>query len=659
MGNAPFPMGPPPGGRVDESLKEKKPKSVKEIPLYLKNVFGKFFFRLFYIFRLVWDTKKWVMAVMSLLSVLSGILPVLSAFVASLLINALAAAYVAGAQSFSDKFPQIAALLVLQFACIFALTLTSNINTLVTRITGELVVNHVNVKMMSKAQSIDLKSFDNPEFYARLENASREADRRPVQILSSVFTIISTLISVISFIAILWAVSPTAPFIVLALAIPSGIISFVFRKKNFLYMRRRSKNRRQLTYYSSLMTNKDLVKEVRIFGLSGELIKRYGDIFTVYFTGLKKLFINEGSWNIGIAMLSAAANCIIFLYVAKKVMLGEIMVGDYSLYTGALNSISSGIAVFIATSSSIYEGTLFIDNLIAFMGEEKTVVPVLPTGMEKPRKLVRHVGHRFVFENVSFRYPGTSRDVIKNVSFTLNPGDTVVLVGLNGAGKTTLIKLLTRLYDPTQGRILLDGYDIREYAVEDLYSAIGIIFQDFGKYAVTVGENIAFGQIDEPYKEDRIKTAAVQSGSSGFIEELAQKYDTPLMRYFEEDGVELSVGQWQKLSVARAFYSNSDILILDEPTASLDAIAEQEIYAQFDTLRRDKTTVFVSHRLSSATAADKILVLSQGALIEEGRHSELMAQKGEYYKLFSAQAKRYIENADIIIKGEGSGGNRN
>jgi len=218
----------------------------------------------------------------------------------------------------------------------------------------------------------------------------------------------------------------------------------------------------------------------------------------------------------------------------------------------------------------------------------------------------------------------------------------VVLVGLNGAGKTTLIKLLTRLYDPTEGEILLDGHDIREYAVEDLYSMFGIIFQDFGKYAVNVKENIIFGQLERDAGDDDVRLAAEQSSAAQFIDALPDKYDTPLMRYFEENGIELSIGQWQKLSIARAFYSDSDILILDEPTASLDPMAEQEIFNQFDNLRKDKTTIFVSHRLSSATTASKIVVLEYGEVVEEGTHRELMQKKGRYCELFSTQAKRYI-----------------
>jgi ABC-type multidrug transport system fused ATPase/permease subunit len=234
--------------------------------------------------------------------------------------------------------------------------------------------------------------------------------------------------------------------------------------------------------------------------------------------------------------------------------------------------------------------------------------------------------------------------VLKNINVTIEPGETVVIVGLNGAGKTTLVKLLTRLYDPSSGTVMLDGYDIREYDVDELYDMFGIIFQDFGKYAVTAGENIVFGDIEREAGPEEVREAARKSGSDVYIEGLRNGYDTPLMRYFEADGAELSIGQWQKLAIARAFYSDSDILILDEPTASLDPLAEQEIFNQFEALRSDKSSIFVSHRLSSATTASKIVVLRDGRVSEIGSHRELMEKKGDYYVLFSTQAKRYIEN---------------
>ena len=300
--------------------------------------------------------------------------------------------------------------------------------------------------------------------------------------------------------------------------------------------------------------------------------------------------------------------------------------------------------------TTIYEGTLFIDNLTSFLKEEPTVVPVLPEERkeEGPLKVKHGQAHTIEFRHVSFIYPGTERKVLDDVNLVIRPGETLVLVGLNGAGKTTLLKLLTRLYDPTEGVILLDGEDIRAYDVKDLYSMYGIIFQDFGKYAVSVTENIHFGDIRKEMKEEDIRKAAEEADATDYIGHLPGGFDTPLMRIFEENGIELSIGQWQKLAIARAFYSDSDVLILDEPTASLDPMAEQEIFNQFDRLRADKTTIFVSHRLSSATVASKIAVLEYGKLIEEGDHRTLMAKRGRYYELFSTQAKRYVTEGEAI-----------
>ncbi len=627
-------------GMDNDELKEPLPKNIKEVPGYLKRVVLKFFKRLFYIFSLVWNTAPWILITLTVIALFTGFLPVVTAWVAAELLNVLADAYVAATSGAPIEFMKILSMLILQFICIISTSFFNHLNSLVVRVSGEMVANHVKTMMMQKAKEVDLQSFDRPEFYERLENAQREASMRPVQIINATFHSVSIFISMLSFVAILFTVSPWAPIFIVLLSLPAGMVAYVYRKKAFKYIRMRSKDRRQLNYYSGLMTNKDLVKEIRIFGLSDLFVKRYAQTFKKYFKGLKKIYLKEGFWNMLVSLLSAFAHCVLFLFVAWQVWLGKLKVGNYSLYTGALNQITSGLNSLISSTSTIYEGTLFIDNLIVFMEEKPTILTVT----DKKREIKRHIPHELEFKNVSFRYPGTERYVIKDLNVTIKAGDTVALVGVNGAGKTTLVKLITRLYDPTEGEILLDGKNLKEYNPEELYKIYGIIFQDFGKYAVTVSENIAFGEVDDKLDMDRIKQAAEQSNANEFISRLPKEYDTPLMRYFEDDGIELSVGQWQKLSVARAFYSDSDILILDEPTASLDAIAEQEIYDQFDTLRKDKTTIFVSHRLSSATTADVIFVLDNGELVECGSHSELMQNCGVYHKLFTTQAGRYLES---------------
>ncbi len=643
-------FGPMPG---QPYKRPEEPKGLRDLPRYLGEVIGGFCSRLAYIVKLVWQTGRWILILMVLTAILSGILPVIGSLLSREILNALqdiiagrVAAEVSGT-SFVAVFwgSMVMFLLIFYFLYRILNQAVTRLQTAVTRIAGEKVVRQVRVQIMQKAKELDLASFDLPEFYEKLENANREAGMRPISVMSATFDVISKTISLVSYIVIL-ATAPgmwwTAPIMFL-ISLPTAIVNFSYKHKTFLYMRRRSKDRRQMNYYSGLMVNKDMVKEIRMFDLADQFTERYNNVFEKYFAGLRKLILRESAWQIGLTVLSSVVNCVFFGMIAVKVFSGTIQIGDYSLYTGALTSIASTVASLINVSANVYEGTLFIDNLITFMKEKPTVIP----SVAEPVRIPGGQSHTIEFEHVSFAYPGSDRLVLKDVNLTFRPGETVVLVGLNGAGKTTFIKLLTRLYDPTEGRILLDGRDLREYDLGDLYRLFGIIFQDFGKYAVSVSDNIRFGDIHRPEDGEAIRHAAAESSAHEFIERLPEGYDTPLMRIFEQDGTELSIGQWQKLAVARAFYSRSDILILDEPTASLDPMAEQEIFNQFDALRRDKTTIFVSHRLSSATVASKIVVLEYGEVIEEGTHKELMDRKGRYHELFTTQASRYLENEEI------------
>lgn len=627
------PGGPPP---IHSNVPHpKRPKGIKNvIPFWidcLKNMIK----RLVYIYKLVWDARPALMFILAFMAVFNGVQSIIGAYISKMLLDGLQLAV----QGQLESFQTLGLLLLLQILFQLAVTIINSVSNIVTRLSNELLTNSIKLKIMNKAKTIDMAKFDLPEFYSQLENANREAGNRPIQVLQASFSIVSTLISLIGFIAVLGSRLWYAPLLIIATTLPSAIITYRYRRKMFSYVRRRSKDRREMDYYSGLLVDKDLVKEVKLFDLSQTFIGKYKQIFSNYFKGLKTLIVAEGVWGIVIAILSSIVNGGIFLSIAKSVFDGKMSIGDYSLYTNALFSISTNVSTLISTSASIYEGTLFIDNMIAFMEVEPQLVP----SIKNPRKVQHHAQHTIEFKNVSFCYPGTNRYVLKKINLTLRPGETVVLVGLNGAGKTTLLKLLTRLYDPTEGTILLDGYDIREYDVKDLYSMFGIIFQDFGKYAFTVQENIGFGESKRMTDTDAIKEAAQKSSADEFIQKLKKGYQTPLMRIFEDNGLELSIGQWQKLAVARAFFRNSDIIILDEPTASLDPLAEQEIFTQFETLSKGKTTIFVSHRLSSATIASKIVVLEYGEIIEIGTHKELMQKNGKYAQLFQTQAHRYIE----------------
>lgn len=621
------------------------PKNLKDLPRYLRELLGGFFTRFFYIVKLVWQTGWWVLFSLSFVAIFKGIAPIIGALISKNILNGLQGIIQTGGMS-ADAFWQSNIFLLLIFLFVYRLSVTviNNISSAVNRIAGEKVVRQVKLQIMEKSLKLDLGSFDDPNLYEKMENANQEAGNRPLQIITQTFSIISSVIEFISYLVILLSAPGLwwATLIIVAVSIPSAVINFIYRRKNFTYMRNRSKERRKMNYYASVLVDKDRIKEVRMFDLGDTFIGRFQDAFKEYYQGLRNLILAESGWHILISFVSCCTNLVFYVLIAMRVFTGAIQIGDYSLYTGAIASIATTISTIITTSALVYEGTLFIDNLIIFMKEKQTVVP----SIETPASVARGIGHTIEFQNVSFRYPGTQRDILKHVNLTIHPGDTVVLVGLNGAGKTTLIKLLTRLYDPTDGLILLDGRDIREYDTKELYQMFGIIFQDYGKYADTVAENIRYGDIHKEFKLENIHEAAQQSAAEEYIQALPDGYDTPLMRIFEPNGRELSIGQWQKLAIARAFYGESDILILDEPTASLDPLAEQEIFRQFDLLREDKTTIFVSHRLSSATVADQVIVLEDGQVIENGTHLELMALKGKYHSLFSTQAERYISKPE-------------
>ncbi|MBQ7398608.1 MAG: ABC transporter ATP-binding protein [Clostridia bacterium] len=639
----PKPNGAPPRPKREEPRDGiSRPKRLSEVPHYLRLVIGGFFKRLLYITRLVWETGPWILFFLVFMALFNGFMPVLGSLISSRVLNELQAGFGQAVDRALFLASPIFAMLIVLFSYRIVNAVLDRVKSATTRIAGERVVRHIRLKIMHKAKTIDLAAYDSPAFYEKLENANREAGHRPIQTLSSTLGLVSTMIGLISYIVILFRAPGMwwSALVIMAVSIPSAVITFTYRHKNVRYMRWRSKERRQMDYYSGLMVNKDMVKELRLYDLSDTFIDRYDDAFDRYYKGMRRLIIGEGGWHVGFALLSSVVNCVFFAMIAYRVFTGEIMIGDYTLLTGALTSIAGSVSSLISASSTVYEGTLFIDNLMTFMDYEQTIAPRVAT----PLKVRHGEQHTIVFEHVSFRYPGTERDVLKDINMTLVPGESLVLVGLNGAGKTTLLKLLTRLYDPTEGRILLDGEDLRDYDVQDLYRMFGIIFQDFGKYAESAGENIHFGNIRKQMEETELREAAEASGAAEFIDAFPEGYATPLMRIFEQEGMELSGGQWQKLAISRAFYSDCDVLILDEPTAALDALAEQEIYNQFDRLRQGKTTIFVSHRLSSATVASKIVVLEYGTIIEEGNHRTLMQKQGRYYELFSTQAARYRED---------------
>ncbi len=618
------------------------PRSLRDLPRFLRELLGGFFTRLFYTFSLVWESGPIYLFLMFFVALFNGLMPLCGALISREILNELQAVITRNANGESSNFFASAVFFLLIYFFVYKILsrVIGQLSQAIHRMVGERMVRMVRIRIMRQAAAIDLSSYDIPAFYEKLENANREAGNRPIMVLNSTLSVISTIISLIGYIVILCSALPFAVLVIAATTIPSAIVNLIYRKRTFSYMRRRSVDRRQMNYYASVATDKQLAKEVRVFDLGEELVDRYDAVFHRYYKGVRTLILRENFWQTVFVILSAAVNCFFFALIVIGVFEGKYQLGDYTLYTGAITSIATHITTLITTSASIYEGTLFIDNLLSFLKEKPSVV----SRLEQPLSPTHGCSHTLELRHVSFTYPDGGRPVLQDINLVLHPGETVALVGLNGAGKTTLIKLITRLYDPTEGEILLDGHDLRDYDPKELYSLFGLIFQDFGKYAASAADNIRFGNLSREGDEHAVTDAARRAGADAVIEKLTQGYDTQLTRFFDRKGTELSGGEWQKISIARAFYSNADILILDEPTASLDPLAEQEVFRRFDELRGNKTSIFVSHRLSSATIANKIIVLENGRLIEEGSHTELMDKNGKYAMLFRTQAQRYQES---------------
>ncbi|SHE66723.1 ATP-binding cassette, subfamily C [Caldanaerobius fijiensis DSM 17918] len=498
--------------------------------------------------------------------------------------------------------------------------------------------NHIRLKIMDKAQRVDQAYYDIPEYYNKMENAMREVSYRPVTIVSSSFTFFSYCTTLISYSIVLMRFSPWVPVLVILSSIPNGIVQNKFKDKVFEVTKTKVKERRQMNYLSNMVTSKDFSKEIRLFGIGNYIVSRYKNVFNKYFVAYKGTLVKSSLWNFMTSLLIMGVIGALSVWLGISALKGYISLGDFSLYTSSLFNIHGYINMVITVGAFVAQGNLYIGNLRAFLEQKSHLYET--SKKIKPR---RSGEHYIKFENVSFKYPGTDRYVLKDINLEIYPGETIALVGLNGAGKSTLVKLLIRLYDPTEGRILLDDIDLKEYDIEALRSLYGVVFQDFCRYAFTVEENIAIGDIDNIRDKDRIYEAAVKSKADEFIRNLPRGYETSLTREFEDDGIELSIGQWQKLALARAFFRDADILILDEPTASLDVEAEYEVFKLFDQLRENRTTVFISHRLSSATIASKIVFIKDGMISEVGTHRELMEKGGDYARLFKMQAERYQE----------------
>lgn len=492
----------------------------------------------------------------------------------------------------------------------------------------------LNSRIIRKALALDLSHFENAEYYDKLENARREADWRSLQIVNNGFYLIQNLITLLSYSALLITFSPLLALILFLATIPAFIVQNRFSELNFRVLSWRAPEARRLHYLEYLLTNLDAVKEVKLFGLGEPLLQRYEGLFASFLDEDRAIAWRRSMASLGWGMLTSLSYYAAYAWIVFRAVSGVITLGDMTLYIGVFRGSQGMFQGILRGINSLYENGLFMSNLFAFLELEPQMA--LAT---QPRPAPRNF-RTIEFRNVAFRYPGQEDWALRNVNLTLHAGEKIALVGMNGAGKTTLIKLLTRLYDPTEGQILVDDIDLREYDLTSWRQQIGVIFQDFVRYHLSASENIGFGQVEALGDQARIAGAAHKSGADSVIDGLPEGYETMLGRWFRS-GRELSGGEWQKVALARAFMRDCQLLVLDEPTAALDAENELRIFQQFRELIADKTAILISHRFSTVRMADRIFVIENGGISEQGPHAELLAQGGTYARLFTLQAESY------------------
>lgn len=581
---------------------------------------------------LVWRATPRFATANAVLTVIQGILPAITIYFSKAIVDGVITAFQTQARADTRH---VLTLVILWFGVQLISSLLQTLGQLITSMQTDLLSNSVSVMLIEKANSLDLSYFENAQFYDKLENARREAGFRPGQMVNQLFGLLRSTVTLISVIGVLASLSWWLVLLVVAVSIPSLIYQTKYSGQFFALLTGRAPAQRQLNYLGYLLTTDYPVKELRIFGLHDNLLERYRTIFARFFRENRSLTIRRSGSQFALGALATVVTGITYVYVVLQVIAGRITVGGLTLYYQAFQQSQSQVSNILSGIGSLYENSLFLSNLFTFLAYAPEM-PVRPDPLPVPTPIREGI----VLEHVSFRYPGTEKWVLKDISFAIRPGETVALVGANGAGKTTLVKLLSRLYDPTEGRITIDGIDLREFDLQELRARIGVIFQDYVKYQLTARENVGFGRIEALDDEERIERAAVEAGADAVIGALPQGYDTPLGRWFQ-DGQELSIGQWQKVALARAFMRDADLLILDEPTASLDVRSEYEVFQAFDELTEGKMAVLISHRFSTVRMANRIVVIEDGTVIEDGSHDELLLRGGRYAELFDLQAASY------------------
>ena len=583
--------------------------------------------------ELVWKSHKGYTITMAVLSVLFGIVPTATAWVGKLLIDAVVAAISGGGVGNSTTV--VIQLVAVQFGLLVGNSLLQTIRDINQQALQELTSRRVQIMLMRHANSLDLSFFENPAFYDALQQAQNQATFRPVMMVQQMFGLIRNMITFLSMIALIASLGWLVAVAALLSPIPAFIANSRYGWQGFMMSRRQSPDRRRMMYFLDLLTKDTYNKEIKLFGLGRYFMDKWEDISIRFYKENRALVKRRYLMGFAWGSLSIIVTSATFLYVALSTIAGRLTLGDLTFYSQAVGQVQGSLSAILGGLSEMYENSLYLSNLYDFLDYTPKI---RNTPEAVPLKLPLRQG--LEFRNVSFTYPGKTEPALRDVSFFIQPDEAVALVGQNGAGKTTIVKLLTRLYDPSSGQILIDGVNIKEYTLESLHAAIGVIFQDYVTYFLSARDNIGLGRLEERENLSMIETSAGKSGADTVIGRLPKGYETTLGRWFDE-GYQLSGGEWQKMALARAFMRDAAILVLDEPTASLDARAEYEIFARMKELTEGKMTFFISHRFSTVRLADRIFVLEDGKISEAGTHLELLALNGTYADLFNLQAAAY------------------
>ena len=589
----------------------------------------------------IWETSPGMTVASLALRLVRALLPVVTLYVGKLIIDealrlvALDTGFDTIAQWWrSGLLSPLTGLLLLELALAVASDVLGRIVALIDSLLSERFTNATSVRLMQHAAKLDLEDFEDSELQDKLDRARRQTMGR-MTLMSQLFGQAQDLVTVISFAAGLMIYAPWLMLLLLIALVPAFIGEAHFNALNYSLNFAWTPERRELEYIRQTGASVETAKETKIFGLNGFLIDRYRKLADGFYTANRRLAISRAGWGSILTALGTLGYYVAYAYIAWRTVRGEFSIGDLTFLAGSFRRLRNLLEGLLSGFSAVAGQALYLEDLYSFFEIEPEIVsPVVPHAFPVP------IRQGFVFEDVGFQYPGAERWAVRHLSFTLKAGEVLALVGENGAGKTTLVKLLARLYDPDEGRILLDGVDLRDYDLEVLRSNIGVIFQDFVRYHLTAAENIAVGRIEAREDRARIMKAAERSLADEVIEKLPKGYDQVIGKRFKS-GIDLSGGEWQKVAIARAYMRDAQLLILDEPTAALDARAEFEVFQRFKELSDDKTAVLISHRFSSVRMADRILVLNEGQVEAIGTHAQLLSQHGRYAELFELQAAGY------------------